>query len=203
MKKLAMWSGILGAVLFVITSVLAGTAIEGYSHISQYISESYATGIPKAEQWQNLFKMSGVLLFFFGIISAWVFPKNIGAKIGFVLFAVFYGLGTLVTGIFPCDLGCLFDAENASLSQIIHNAAGGLTYTVVPFSLLLIGLTTRKNEQLSSFSKASIIGGVLCFVLVMLLFSNPDGDYIGLFQRIIELTILAWVVRTAIFIKKL
>ena len=203
MKKIIFWSGIIGALLFIGTSISAGLGIEDYSHLSQYISESYATGMPNAERWQRLYMVSGILLFLFGILSPSVFPKKIGVKIGLVLFAIFYGLGTLSTGVFPCDMGCVLDTENPSFSQFVHNTVGALTYTVVPLCLLVIGFSLRKTEGFSNYSKFTIVCGLSALLFVVILFGNPEGTFKGLFQRIIELSILSWVVYSSFFAKRL
>ncbi len=203
MKKIIFWLGIIGALLFVVTSILAGLGIEGYSHIGQYISESYATGMPNAERWQYLYMASGIFLFLFGILSSSSFFKKTGVKIGFVIFSIFYGLGTLATGIFPCDIGCVLDAENPSLSQFVHNTAGALIYTVVPLCLLVIGFSLRKKNGFNSYSKFTIVCGLSALLFVAILFGNPEGALKGLFQRIIEMSILSWVIYSSFFVKRL
>lgn len=145
---------------------------------------------------------SGILIALFGFIVPSQIRFSKGAKIGFFLFAIFYGLGTVVTGYFPCDIGCNPDPEQATLSQFIHNASGFLTYCIVPFCLILIGVSVRKIEIVKRLSKVSIICGALSLIFVVLLFGNPTGSFIGLFQRIIEGSILFWIIFTAFFIQR-
>ena len=203
MKTLIIGAGILGASLFVIASILGGAQIEGYSVIHQYISESYAIGLPNTEYLRYLFIASGILLALFGFMTPSAMPKSKGIKIGFYLFAIFYGLGTVTTGFFPCDIGCNPDPEKTSLSQFIHNTAGFLVYLVVPFCLMGIGFSVKKMVDTTNFSKVSIICGILAFGFVVLLFGNPTGPFIGLFQRIIESSILFWVLYTAFHIRRI
>jgi len=200
-KAIVFWFGILGALLFVTASILGGWQIEGYSFIRQYISESYASGLPNTQYLRNMFIGSGVLLTLFGFMATVVLPSSKGVKIGFVLFGLFYGLGTVTTGFFPCDIGCPSDIENASIAQLIHNAAGFLTYAIIPFCLLGIGIASRKWGASLPISMYSLVCGVIALVFVVLLFGNPTGSLIGLFQRIIEASILFWVIRTAWLLK--
>jgi len=200
MKYIAAWSGILGAIVFALASIIGGLNIEGYDVISQYISESYATGIPNAHYLQKAFMVSGVLLALFGFLGSSVFPRSNAIKIGFVLFGICYGLGTLTTGIFPCDIGCEPDSENPSLSQFIHNASGTLAYSIVPFCILGLGITFKKWRETKKLVSLSLICGTISFVFVILLFGDPVGPYRGLFQRIIEGGILFWIIGTSIFI---
>ena len=63
-KTITFWLGILGALFFITPSVLGGLQFENYSHISQFISESYAFGTPY-----------GVYMRFFGFIPSSVVLK--------------------------------------------------------------------------------------------------------------------------------
>jgi hypothetical protein len=198
-KQVVFWSGILGVLLFALPSVLGGLQIEGYSVISQYISESFATGVPKTAYLRFMFVIGGVLLFIFGLTVPLVLPRSRTLKIGFLLFALFYGLGTITVALFPCDFGCPTDVENSSLSQLIHNASGFLTYVITPFAMMGVGVTLQKWAYARPLSKVSLICGGLAFVFVFILFADPTGPYIGLFQRIVECSILFWIAYTAIY----
>ena len=197
MNKLVFLAGVLGTILFVTASILGGAQIEGYSIISQYISESYATGLPNTKYLRVIYIVSGILIALFGFLAPSFLPKSKGIKIGFWLFAIFYGFGTVVTGLFPCDIGCNPDPEVASLSQFIHNTTGFFTYVFVPFCILAIGFSIKRTLGKTKFSMVSIFCGILAFALVVLLFGNPTGSYIGLFQRLIEGSILFWILFAA------
>jgi len=194
MRKIVFLCGVVGALLFVIASIMGGLQIQGYSFISQYISESYATGIPNSDYLRYMFIASGFLLFLFGLFAHSTLPKSKGIKIVFILFGVSYGLGTVLTGYFPCDLGCRPDPINPSLSQFIHNTAGFLTYSTVPFFLIGLGISFKKLQATRRLGGVSLVCGILALVFVAFLFGNPTGPYIGLFQRIIEASILSWII---------
>lgn len=197
MKNIIFVCGIFGALLFLVASVIGGFQIEGYSFIRQYISESYASGIPNSSYLRKMYMASGMLLACFGFMAPMGLPKSSSLRAGFIVFAVFYGLGTLVTGIFPCDMGCELDPINPSISQLIHNTMGMLTYAVVPFCLLGLGSVFRKGSNTKKLAKVSFICGILSLGFAILLFGDPTGAYRGLFQRIIEGSILFWVVYSA------
>lgn len=192
-RNLVFFFGILGAMLFIVASILGGLQIEGYSFVSQFISESYAQGLPNTSYLRYMYIASGILLALFGFMAPAVMTKISIAKIWFWLFALFYGFGTVVTGFFPCDMDCNPDPEKASLSQFIHNTAGFLTYTIVPFCLIGIGVSLRNKVVSKSYLRVSILCGFLALSFVVLLFGSFTGSYIGLFQRIIEASILFWV----------
>ena len=202
MKNLIFVSGILGALLFLVASIIGGIQIEGYSFISQYISESYARGIPNSSYLRMIYMASGLLLACFGFMAPMGLPKSRSLRTGFIVFALCYGLGTLVTGIFPCDMGCELDLINPSISQVIHSTMGMLTYAVVPFCLLGLGGVFRKGSNTKKLAKVSFICGLLSLGFVLLLFGDPTGTYRGLLQRIIEGSILFWVVYSAYWIRR-
>lgn len=201
-KTTTFWFGLLGAILFIIPSVLGGFQFENYSHISQFISESYAFGTPYGVYLRFLgFIPSGILISFFAF-SAWkLLPKSRLLKIGLIGFGLFYGIGNIIVGAFPCDTGCNKEFIDPSVSQIIHNISGALTYLIVPTCLVLVGFSSRKWNNGKTISTISIICGVMAFVFSVLLSNNPTGNYIGLFQRITEGFILFWLINFAFYIK--
>ena len=201
-KTITFWLGILGALFFITPSVLGGLQFENYSHISQFISESYAFGTPYGIYMRFFgFIPSGILITVFSF-SCWkLLPKSSVLKMGLFGFGVFYGIGTIMVGLFPCDEGCNKELINPSASQLIHNLFGGLTYLIVPACLILIGFSSRKWSGSTSFSTLSIICGTIALMFSMLLLSDPDGNYIGLFQRITEGSILFWLINFAFYIK--
>jgi len=199
MKRIIFLTGVAGALIFAITSVIGGLQIEGYNPISQYISESYATGIPNSVYLQYAFMASGILLTLFGLLAPAAFPKSKGIKTGFIIFGIFYGLGTVLTGFFPCDLGCPSEGANLTISQFIHNIAGFFTYVVVPFCLIGLGIAFRKFAETKALARFSLLSGVVSLAFVIFLFSNPKGQFIGVFQRIVEVSILSWIIYCCFF----
>ncbi|MRI00610.1 DUF998 domain-containing protein [Kriegella sp. EG-1] len=198
-RYLLFFSGIMGALLFVIASILGGLQIEGYSFISQYISESFSRGLPNTGYLRVMYIASGFLLLFFGVLAPSFLPKIKGVKLSFYLFGIFYGLSTIVVSIFPCDFGCPTDVETVSISQFIHNTSALFTYLVVPFCIIGSGLFFKSNPKTISLSWFSLLSGILSLVFVVLLFNNTSSLYIGLFQRIIESSILGWVIFISFF----
>lgn len=201
-KRTTFWLGIFGALFFIVPSVLGGFQFENYSVISQFISESYAFGTPYGVYLRFLgFVPSGILITVF-TFSAWeLLPKSNLTKIALLGFGVFYGIGTIMVGLFPCDEGCNRELIDPSISQLIHNIFGALTYLIVPFCLVLIGISSRQWNHATYVSIVSFICGIVAIAFSMLLLNDPDGDYIGLFQRITESFILFWLINFAFYIK--
>jgi len=101
-----------------VPAILGGFQFEEYNHISQFISETYASGTPYGSQLRFFgYLPSGIMLFLFAISVPKFLPKSKLIKIAFWLFAVFYGLGTVMVSVFPCDEGCIANL----LTQVFRN----------------------------------------------------------------------------------
>ncbi|QCK16546.1 DUF998 domain-containing protein [Mangrovivirga cuniculi] len=201
-KNLVFASGILGAAFFIFSAFIGGFSIEDYSHISQYISESYAYGTPYGKYLRYFgYIPSGFFLTIFAFSAPAYFKKSGLARIGFWGIGIFYGIATIITSIFPCDEGCNKEMIDPSISQIIHNATGAFTYIFVPISLLLIGFGLRNDRRTLFLSYLSIGAGLFSILFVLILMSDPASNHIGLLQRIIEASILFWIVMCSIYIK--
>jgi hypothetical protein len=195
--------GILGVSLFVIASVLGGFQFDDYDPIAQYISETMAVGTTHGEKLRFLgYIPSGILLTLFSFLAIKKFPKSTLIQIGFIGLAVFYGMATIVVGIFPCDQGCNKELINPSISQLIHNITGMLTYLFVPISIILISIGLMKTKHYLNLSKIGISCGLISIAFIWLMISQPLSNYVGLFQRIIESLFVIWIIGCAIVIKK-
>jgi len=203
MKKSAFNFGLLGVILFIITTIIAGIVYPNYNHVSQFISESYAADA----QYANVLRFygfipSGICIILFSIFSHQSFPKSDLKTISLLGIGLGYGLGTIICGLFNCDAGCNPEFINPSVSQIIHNLSGMLTYFIVPISILCFGIASRKWHNSALLSNISILIAIFSFSFVILLNQNLDSNYKGLIQRIIEGSILLWIVYIAIASKK-
>ena len=202
-NKLLFLIGILGVTFFGVASFLGGFQFDDYDPISQYISETMAIDTPYGKTLRFFgYIPSGILLTIFAFVGFKKFPKSNLTKIGFWGLGIFYGIATIVVGIFPCDKGCNKELVDPSISQIIHNLTGLLTYLFVPISILIIGVGLRKSKNHLGLSKIGIICALICIVFIGLLLSDPLTNYAGLFQRIIEGTFIIWIIACAIFIKR-
>ena len=201
-NKLLFFIGILGVTFFGVASFLGGFQFEDYDPISQYISETMAVDMPYGKSLRFFgYIPSGILLTIFAFVGFKKFPKSNLTKFGFWGLGIFYGIATIVVGIFPCDKGCNKEFIDPSISQIIHNLTGLLTYIFVPISIIIIGVGLRKSKNYQGLSKIGIISGLICIVLVGLL-SDPSTNYAGLFQRIIEGIFIIWIIACSIYIKR-
>lgn len=201
-RNITFLMGMLGVSLFITSSILGGFLIDDYNILSQYISESYAIDTEYGK-FLRIFGYipSGIFITIFCLLGVRYFQPSNLIRIGFYGIGVFYGLATVIVGIFPCDSGCNIELINPSSSQLIHNFVGLLTYLFVPVFMILIGFTLKKSRNNIRFSLQSIVLGATGVLLVYLLVSNSRSEYVGLYQRMVELAFVLWIIFCAIAIK--
>ena len=196
------WFGLLGVMFFISATILGGLQFSNYSHISQMISESYAFGTPDGIQLRYLgFIPSGIFITAFAFLAIKNLPKSKITQIGFLGIGVFYGIATIMVSVFPCDKGCDNELVDPSISQLIHNLAGLLTYTIVPISLIIIGVSVRKWANSKTISSLGIVCGLMAVVFVAIFFSDLQSKFAGLYQRIIEGSILTFIIACSFYFK--
>ena len=201
-NRLTFIIGIVGVSLFAFCAVVGGFLIEDYSVISQYISESYAIDTEYGLVLRGFgYIPSGILITLFCYRLSKMFQSSKLTKIGFFALVLFYGIATIIVGIFPCDSGCNPELIDPSISQVIHNIAGALTYILVPFSILFIGIGLKQDSKYSRLSMQGIICGTLSILFVFVLFSDATSELKGFYQRIIEMIFIFWLVSCAIVVK--
>ena len=193
--------GFIGVSLLIFTLIFGGLLIKNYDITNQFISESYAIDTKYGVFLRILgYIPSGIIIALFCFLGEKYLDSKLVVKIGFYGIGIFYGLGTTITGIFPCDSGCNKELLNLSSSQIIHNIAALLMYLFVPFFIILIGLAIRKTKIW--FSIKSILLGLISSILVYLFGLNLLVEYAGLYQRAIEIIFALWTILCAYEIKK-
>ncbi len=201
-NKITFFIGILGVSLFAVSSIVGGFLIENYSITSQYISETYAIDTKYGIVLRSFgYIPSGILLTIFAFAGFKKLPQSRLTKIGFYGLGVFYGIATVLVGFFPCDSGCNRLLIDPSISQVIHNLTGFLTYIFVPISIILIGFGLQKSTNYNRLSIQGITYGIISMLFVYILFSDSNSEYIGLYQRMIEIVFIIWIITCAIAIK--
>lgn len=195
--------GIAGVALFVIAAITGALLIPGFSQVSQFISESYAIDTKYGLYLRLLgYIPSGsfLLVFCFGAVKH--LPASKATSIALRGIGLFYGGGTILTGIFPCDAGCNQDMINPSVAQFIHSISGLFAYITVPFFVLMLGVTVAKWKGVQLIGKLILICGIIALLFTMIFFSQLNSPYGGLYQRVLEGSVLLAILLTALLVKK-
>ena len=196
--------GFSGVVLFITATILGGLQLPGYSHVSQLISESYAIGTPYGVSLRYFgFIPSGLFITAFAFLTIKALPESKLTKASFLGIGIFYGIGTILVSLFPCDKGCDKELVNPSISQLIHNLTGMLTYLIVPVSLIILGIAAWKWNKGKYVSYFGIICGLTAVIFVAVLSSDLQSKFAGLYQRIIEGSILLYIFICSVYLMTL
>jgi hypothetical protein len=201
-EKTIFTSGILGSAFFVIASIVAGIIAENYYPVQQLISESMSVDRPHSKEIRYFgYIPSGILMMIFALAAPVNMPQSRQIRLSFYGIAIFYGLATILVGIFPCEAGCNKEIINPGIAQVIHNLSGLLTYIGMPICLLLIGFGLKKANTRGRLSQVSILLGIVAAFFVLILLSEPFSLYAGLIQRVIEGVFVLWIIGCAISVK--
>jgi len=188
--------GILSSLLYVATIVLAPIRWEGYSSISQMVSELIAIDAPTRPLVVPLFISYSVLVYAFGW-GVWASAPGKRAlrftAVGLVGKEV---LGLVVTLFFPLHLR----GVEGTLGDTMH---GILTGVGNLFMLLAIGsAATAFGKRFRLYSITTIVllvvGSVLSFLDIPRVAANLPTPWMGMTERINIFAYMLWVVVLAI-----
>lgn len=195
--KLAFATAVAGVAWLVAMVVLGGATFTGYDHVSQYISELGANGAPFGGyvSWLGFLPI-GALICAFSYFAWRAAPSSLFATIGFI--GVFlFSIGYVGSAFFPCDYGCRPD--NPSFSQIMHELVGLAGYMLAPLTLLLLGvaaLSWQKAMWLAVLGFIAAAGALIGLGGLL----DADSPTVGLYQRVLECSMLAWVLACGIYL---
>jgi hypothetical protein len=198
-KKVLLYCGIISSVLYAAMTIYAALLYEGYSSISQTVSELSAIGAPTKPLWIPLGTVYTLLLAAFGL-GVWQSGKgNKNLRIvGRLL--VTYGL----IGLFwpPMHQRAVLAAGGATLTDTLH-----IVFTAVWgfFALLSIGFGAvafgDRFRIYSFFTITSlIIFGFLTALEAPNIQANLSTPSIGVWERINIGVFLLWIVVLAILV---
>lgn len=195
-NKLALTTGILGPLAVLLLTVIGGANFPNYSHASQFISELGATGAPNGRIISLAgFLPAGALIIAFAFFAWRSLPRSVATSFGMVGIVLF-ALGYLVAAFFPCEGDCR--STEPTLSQAIHNLFGLAGYLAAPLSLFALGWQARRWARATHLSVLGFMGSGLA--LLGLLFLSPDFRYVGVAQRVLEGSVLAWILACALYL---
>lgn len=189
--------------MFTVTTIVGGSVFEDYSHISNYISESYANGTTYGPwlRWIGYIP-SGLFIALFSMLAGRKFKGNVLVFYGFIGFGILYGLFTSLVSVFPCDLGCNRDEGDASTSQHIHTILSLFTYLVTPIMLFMIGVGFKGSNRHKTISRLTLVLSFTALAFGLLFLINANSAIAGLLQRLTESIFLFWILYISVKLSK-
>ncbi len=191
--RLATLGGIIGPILFVMLVIVGGGVYDGYSHVSQTISELGGDGAEYALLQNFNFIVIGTLVIGFSWALAGVLgPPYLGpALIGF------FGMSSsIANGLLPCDAGC----EGETTVGLLHNITGLAGFIAAIAGMFILARRWRDDPVWQShvgFTRSAAFvatGGFAWFVITQALDAEP---LTGIAQRVFVSALLLWTAVTA------
>ncbi|MFJ4064245.1 DUF998 domain-containing protein [Pseudomonas sp. NPDC089996] len=176
---------------------LTAQAYPGYDHLQQAMSQLGATGAP-TQDWSPLLNNFPLALLFvlfaLGLARRWRTSKLAMLSAALILL---HGLGSLGTGLFPCDQGCA--PAEPSRSQQLHNLCGlvmFLSLTLASALWVRLGKRLAGSKALGWFSLVCLIAAVVTAVLMAQ--AAQSGQLFGLYQRLNYGVSVIWIAGLAL-----
>lgn len=190
------WLGLAGAVSAVVYAahvVLGGILWNGYSHLTQTISELTADGAPNAELLRVFTTVYGILALVFSVCLVFTLRKFHAkrvAVVGAVLLLVMEFASLVGYGLFPLRGGTEMDPENMG-----HLIVTGIVVVCTISSVLLVGIGLVKTPAFKALGVFSIVCAAIIVVSggmtpVAIATELPVG---GLIERLNIFTLQTWV----------
>lgn len=194
MLRLGALGGVLAPPLFAAVVVYVATRYQGYSHVSQAISELGGEGASDPLMQNVNFFVLGVLVLGF----SWaLFRSRVGTARGAALVAGFGLFSAIGNALFPCDLGC----GGTTTIGLLHNVLGVSGFVLAIAGMLVLARRWSSDARWRRHARFSRLAAVVAMVglAVFIVMRATDSEsYDGVAQRVFVTALLAWVFVTAL-----
>jgi len=193
LPTMARWltaAGVAPLVLMTAGVAVAAAKYPGYRHRAQVVSELGTAASPGARWFNAAWVVSGLLI---GACAAgvWLLLGASAVVLGLALFA----LGTLLTGLFPCEPGC--PPRPATASGRAHAVAGLMGSLGAVAAALAMGFWAADQAAAWTLTLSSLIVGGAGLALLFATLGAIGTGFEGLLQRAFLLGVLVWLAATA------
>ncbi len=183
----------LAAAFALLIPILFGALVPNYSHLSDYISELGAIGMPQGwlVSWLG-FLPTGLLAAVVALGLPAVVPRKQPARMASLLF-LGVSVGYLGAVAWPCDLGC---PAIGTPGQQIHNLLGLIEYGLGGVSLLLFAVVFWQADSWRWPAILSAALGAVVLVGLIMMALPQQRIWRGGWQRLAEISLFGWMVMT-------
>jgi hypothetical protein len=198
-RKVLLVCGILAALIYVGSDILAALRYPGYSYIDQSVSELRATGAPTRPFLLPILTLYAVLEFPFAL-GVWL---SAGQKRSLRLTAVLLfalGLLDLSAYFFPMQVRENLSQMGPTLTDTMHLVLTGVTVLLM---LLIIGFGANADGRLWRFYSYAtilllIVGGAWAAMATSQVQANLPTPWLGVKERINIYGYMLWIAMLAI-----
>lgn len=190
--RFAALGGVVGPILFAVLVVVAGVVYDGYSHISQKISELGGEGAEYVILQNFNFAIIGVLILGF----SWALARTLGPSYLGPVLVGYFGLVFIAHAWIPCDLGC----KGETTIGLLHNVTGLSGFLATIMGMVVLTRRWRSDptwQSYVSFTRGAVavaFAGLVWFVITQ---AADIQSLAGIAQRIFAGTLLLWIAVTA------
>lgn len=193
MTRLAALGGVVGPILFVMLIVLGGVLYDGYSHVSQKISELGGEGAEYALLQNINFIMIGVLVIGF----SWALARVLGPPyLGPALIAFFGLSSSIANGLLPCDIGC----QGETTVGLLHNITGLAGFVSAIAGMFVLARRWRYDstwQTPTGFTRSAAFVALASLLWFVITQATDAQSFAGIAQRIMAGALLLWISVTA------
>ena len=192
--RLLAMGGMFGTVLFFALIFIIGATRDGYSFVTDEISQLSASGVPAAWAQATNFIVFGLIVIGLAFGLHLGITGGNGSITGPILIGAFGLLATIGNGIFPTDQ---YGAPETTVGTL-HSLTAGFGFIAVIVAMFVLPRRLRQDDSWSDLVGWSPWMGIAATILMLLFLfaSETDGfldGQVGLVQRIFAATVLTWL----------
>jgi hypothetical protein len=198
-QRLAVWSGLIGSLLFVAVFVAEDVFSPDFNWLSTAVSEHSRP--PHGWIQITTFIVVGLLFVIFSGGIAKELRDVPGSRTGPLMIGII-GVCLILSGPFVTDPGgVVMGSSGATWHGAVHGIVGAIAFTLMPLSCFVFYRRLRSQSGWSSFARWSL---TVCFIIivgiVLLKFAQLGVMHglLGLFQRVLLVAYFGWIFALAL-----
>lgn len=198
LRTTLLWCGILSSILYVVMVVVIGAQWDGYSWMSQTISELSAVGAPTRQVWMIAGAIYTVLITAFGFGVCMSARSSVNLRRAGEAIVVYGSLG-LLWPLAPMHARDVLAAGGGTMSDTMHLVLASVSVCLMLIAMLFA--TTIFDRSFRWFTIVSLVilclFGALTFLVAPRVGENLPTPWLGLWERINIGVFLLWVAALA------